>query len=110
MMLFASTRCDRWRSRIVVRGDSMRRRAAGMGGLRAILLREAFDAAFGVDQLLPSGEERMAVRADFQVQIGLGRARLPCRAARAPDFDFVVFRVNSFPHSELLTLGSKLPL
>src|SRR2546423_1190450 len=34
-------------------------------GLRAELLGEALDAAFGVDQLLPAGEERVTVRADF---------------------------------------------
>src|SRR5204862_702201 len=62
------------------------------------------DAAFRVDQFLLAREERVAVRADFEVQLVLGRTGLPLRAAGAPGLDVVVFRVNSFSHSELLTL------
>jgi hypothetical protein len=40
--------------------------------LCAVLLRKPLHAAFGVEQLLLAGEERVAVRADFQVQLGFG--------------------------------------
>jgi hypothetical protein len=52
----------------------------------------------------------MAVGADFEVQLGLGRSRLPGRAARAARFDLMVFRVDAFLHGELLGLGAKLRL
>ena len=38
-------------------------------GFLAIALVEAIDASSGIDQLLLSGEERMASRANFDVQI-----------------------------------------
>src|SRR5215471_12339504 len=75
---------------------------AAFGSLSAELLREPLDAAFGVDQLLLAGEERMAGGADFEVQLGFGRLGLEAVAARATRLDFVVFRVDSFSHSELL--------
>ena len=71
-------------------------------GLRAELLVEPLDAAFGVDQLLTSGEERMAVRADFEVELGFRRARLEGVAARAASLDLLVLRVNPFLHCLLL--------
>jgi hypothetical protein len=52
--------------------------------LCAKLLGKPLDAPFGVHQLLPSREERMAVRADFQVQLFLGGSGLPGRTAGAP--------------------------
>jgi hypothetical protein len=71
-------------------------------------LREPLDPPFGIDQLLAAGEERMAIIADFEVQLRLGRPRLPRRAACAPDFDLVVLRVNPFLHGLLLgTYGKK---
>ena len=73
-------------------GRFRRRLLPLLDGLRAVLLREPLDAAFRVDQLLAAREERVAVRADFQVQLGLGRARLPRRAARAARLDVEVFR------------------
>src|SRR5437762_7817175 len=56
---------------------------AALGRLGAELLRESLDAAFRVDQLLPAREERMTVRADFEMELGLGRAGYPRRAAGA---------------------------
>ena len=44
-------------------------RFSGFGVLAA----EAFDASGGIDQLLFAGEERVAIRADFQVDIALMR-------------------------------------
>ena len=40
--------------------------------LRAVLLGEPLDAPFGIQQFLLAGEERMTIRADFEVQLGLG--------------------------------------
>ena len=75
---------------------------AALRRLGTELLREALDTAFGVEQLLPSREERVAVRADFEVQLLLGRPGLPGRAAGAAGLDVVVLRVDAFLHSELL--------
>jgi hypothetical protein len=76
--------------------------------LGAELLREALDAAFRVDELLPSRKERVAVRADFEVQLLLGRAGLPGRSAGAAGLDVVVLRVDGFLHNELLGRSGKL--
>jgi len=38
-----------------------------------VLAAEPFDASSGVDQLLFAGEKRVAIRADFQVDIALMR-------------------------------------
>ena len=40
---------------------------AALRGLGAEFLGEALDAAFGIEKLLTSGEERVAIRADFEV-------------------------------------------
>jgi len=76
--------------------------------LRAELLGEALHAAFGIDQLLPAREERVAIRADFEVQLRLGRPGFPGIAARAARLDLVIFRMNAFFHDE--TPFRKLPL
>ena len=63
----------------------LRGRLAALGGLSAEPLGETLDAAFRVDQLLPSGKERVAVVADLEVQLLLGRAgvQLAPQAQRA---------------------------
>src|SRR5688572_12607009 len=83
---------------------------AALRCLRAELLREPLDSALGVDQLLAAGKERMTVRTDFQVQLGLGRTRLPAGTAGAPHVDDVVFRVDRGLHSELLQTSGKKTL
>src|SRR5262245_64153784 len=100
-------RC-RWRSRRPLL--SFCSLLAAFRGLGAELLREPLHAPFGIDQLLPAREERVAVRADFEVQLGLGRARLPRRAARAARLDDMVLRVDAFLHGELLRVPGKKPL
>src|SRR5262245_472660 len=75
---------------------------AALGRLRAVLLREPLDAAFGIDQLLASGKERMAGGTDLEVQLRLGRTRLERVAARAPRLDVEVFRMNGFFHGSFL--------
>src|SRR5690348_791956 len=81
---------------------SLRGFLAALRRLRTELLGEPFDPAFRIDQLLPAGEERVAVRADFEVKFGLGRAGLPGRPARAARLDVEVLRVDGFLHCELL--------
>src|SRR5690349_21583140 len=71
---------------------------AALRRLRPELLREPLDAPFGVDQLLTAGEERVAVGADLEVQLGLGRPGLPGCAARAARLDIVVLRVDPLLH------------
>src|SRR5262249_47171789 len=66
--------------------------------LLGVFLLETLDAARGVYQLLFAGEERMTVRADFHVNVLLGRSRRPRVAAGANDVTFDVFGMNSFFH------------
>src|SRR5262249_13870632 len=66
--------------------------------LSSELLREPLDPPFRVDQLLPAGEEALAVGADFQVHLWLGRPRRQGRSARAPHFDLVVLGMNLWFH------------
>jgi len=64
-----------------------------------ILAAEALDASGGVDQLLFAGEKRVAVGADFQMNIALmrgsGGKRVP---AGTHDADFVVCGMDFFFH------------
>ena len=81
----------------------------GFGGwFLAIALVEAIDASRGIDQLLFTGEERVASRANFDVQVALlGRAGLECLAASAGNSYIDVFWVNSWFH--LVTFSSAAP-
>ena len=68
-------------------------------GFLAIALVEAIDASSGIDQLLFAGEERMASRTNFDMQIAfLGRASLEGLAASAGNGNIDVFWVNSWFH------------
>ena len=82
-----------------------------------VLPAEAFDASCGVNQLLFAGEERVAIRADFQVDIALmggsGGKRVPASAHYA---DFVVcgmdigFHFSSFSyHRGTRSLSASFP-
>src|SRR4051794_28279901 len=66
----------------------------GAGGAAA----EAVDAAAGVHELLPARVERVAVRADLDVDLGLRRAGRELVAARAPHVGLDVFGVDSGLH------------
>jgi hypothetical protein len=69
------------------------------GWFLAVALVEAIDASRGIDQLLFAGEERVASRANFDVQVALlGRAGLECLAASAGNSYIDVFWVNSWFH------------
>ena len=71
----------------------------GFGWFLAIAFVEAIDASRGIDQLLFAGEERVASRANFDVQVALlGRAGLECLAASAGNGYIDVFWVNSWFH------------
>src|SRR5215218_10438559 len=61
---------------------------------------EALDPAAGVDQLLLAGIERMALRADLDVQLGLGRARVELVPARAAHVREDVFGVDPSLHRD----------
>ena len=68
-------------------------------GLFTIALVEAIYAAGGVNELLFTGKERMASRADFYVQLAFfRRASLKCFSARTGNANFGVFRMDSRFH------------
>src|SRR4029453_7847775 len=73
-----------------------RPRDSGRGrlGFLPVLLLEALDAAGRVDELLLTGEERMADRADLDGNFLLARARRPGLAAGANHFRLFVLRMN----------------
>jgi hypothetical protein len=67
----------------------------------SVLAAEALDASGGIDQLLLAGEKRVAIRADFEVNIALmggsGGKRVPAGAHHA---DFVICGMNLLFHSK----------
>jgi hypothetical protein len=63
-------------------------------GFATVLAIKSLDAARRVNELLLAGKERVAIRAYFQSNFGLGRARLPRLAARAMHRRVHVFRMN----------------
>jgi len=74
-------------------------RGRGRFRLLAVALVEAVDAARRVNQLLLAREERVALRADFDVDVALlRRARLERAAAGAVDVRRVVVGMNSLLH------------
>ena len=76
------------------------------GWFLAIALVEAIDASGGIDQLLFTRKERVASRANFDVQIALlGGASLERLAASAGNGYFDVFWVNSWFHLFQLSIG-----
>src|SRR5262245_8621554 len=85
-------RTMRWRI-----ATSGRRRAAPR---EAVLAVEALDPARGVDELLLAREERMARRAELDVDRLLRGARLDDIAAGADDLRLLVARMNTFLHGE----------
>jgi hypothetical protein len=59
---------------------------------------EALDPATGVHELLPAGIERMALGADLDMELGLGRAGRELVPARAPHVSFYVLGMDSLLH------------
>jgi hypothetical protein len=68
---------------------------------------ELVDAAFGIDQFLFAGKERVAERADVQSYLGFGRSRFECVAARTMDLCYFIARMNLLFHGFLLLLIEK---
>ena len=62
-------------------------------------LLETVHAAAGIDELLFSGEERMAFRADFHADIALGGRGLDHFAAGAGDSRLLILGMNILFHS-----------
>src|SRR5271155_5406848 len=63
------------------------------------LLLEPVDASLRVDELLATGKERMAARANFNVHVSLmGGAGTETRATRTDHVDFVVCGVDAGFH------------
>src|SRR5262245_55053803 len=71
---------------------------SGFGAALLVPLLEALDAAGRVDELLPTGEERVAVRADLDPEVLPRRPRLDDVAAGADDLDFVVLGMDALLH------------
>src|SRR5689334_2636900 len=69
--------------------------------LLLVLIDEALDAAFSVDQLVLAREERMAIRANFDLDVGLGGAGLDDITASAAHGRLNVLRMNSLFHRGL---------
>src|SRR5438445_3298041 len=78
------------------------RRGAGAATLEAVFALEALDPAGRVDQLLLAGEERMAGRADLDVDGRHGGAGLDDVAAGTDDGRLLVPRMNAFLHGRRL--------
>ena len=57
---------------------------------------EALDASAGIDQLLLAREERVALRADFNLDILFGRQNLDHVAAVAGDGGLFAYRMDAF--------------
>src|SRR2546423_8564251 len=84
---------------LCVRAFGRRGRLRGRFRLLAVALVEAVNATGGVHKLLLAREERVALRADFDVYVALlRRARLERVAAGAVDCDVVVGWMNSLLH------------
>src|SRR5689334_11018336 len=75
-------------------------RGRGLPAL-AVLAVEALDAARGIDELLLAGEERMAGRADLDVDRRDRGPGLDDVAARAGDDGLLVLRMNAFLHDRV---------
>src|SRR6185503_2793121 len=72
--------------------------------LGPVPLVEAVDATLDVQDVLLAREERVALRADFDVQLGLRRSGHERVATRADDLRVDVLGVNLFLHRVLLSM------
>src|SRR5262249_36538395 len=66
----------------------------GLSSLLVVLSLESFDTAGSIDQFLLASEERMAFRADFEVDLRFGRAGLKSFAAGASHDRIDVVRMD----------------
>src|SRR5207247_486231 len=93
----ARRRADEWARRPSLPRRAGRALAATLGGAAL----EALDATARVNQLLAPGVEGVAVGADLDVQLGLGRARMELVAARAAHVGVDVLGMYARLHGEL---------
>ncbi len=68
--------------------------------LLLVLIEEALNASFSVEQLVFAREERMAVSADFDLDLLFGRAGFDHVAASAGDSGFRVNGMNALFHND----------
>src|SRR5258706_15206732 len=74
--------------------------ASGLGAFLGVAAAEAFDTARGVEDLLLSGVERMAVGANLDMDLRERGARFDFITARTDDRALLVRRMNAFFHSD----------
>src|SRR4051812_16310492 len=89
------------------RAGLLRRSLAALGARDPAL--EPLDAAAGVDQLLPPRVERMAVGADLDVDLALGRTGRELVAAGAAHMRFGVLGMDSLLHEMKSSPSHKWP-
>src|SRR2546423_3786842 len=92
----------------MLRGREFRRAlaAAGAAGARLAALK-ALHSAAGIDQLLAARVERVAVGADLDVELGLGRARGELVAACTADVRLDVLGVDTGLHLKTKFRGAR---
>ena len=69
------------------------------GSFHVETLLEAVNASAGINQLLLAGKERVALGADFNLQLGLDRPRLKRLTAYATDDGLAIFGMDLFFHA-----------
>ena len=79
--------------------------AAAKCKLETETLIESVNASAGINELLLTGEERVALGADFDLDIALGGAGLNHIAAVAGDGALFKIRMNSFLHFSFTSFG-----
>src|SRR5262245_23976984 len=100
----ARSRRAGWSRASAGRASRVARRSALLSRLFPVLAIEALDPSGGVHELLLPGEERMARRADLDVDALLRGAGLDDIAARTDDGALVVAGMNAFLHGEMAVL------
>src|SRR2546423_5165864 len=92
----------------MLRGREFRRAlaAAGAAGARLAALEPLYSAA-GIDQLLAARVERVAVGADLDVELGLGRTRGELVAACTADVRLDVLGMDAGLHLEIKSRGAR---
>lgn len=72
------------------------------GSIALVSLHKAIDTTFGIDDLLLTSVEGMAIAADFNTDLIFGGTHLYRSSAHACGNNFMVLGVNSFLHDGTL--------
>jgi hypothetical protein len=83
-------------------GENQKKRRNGAllnGSFHVETLLEAVNASAGINQLLLAGKERVALGANFNLQLGLDRPRLKRLTAYATDDGLAIFGMDLFFHA-----------